>query len=244
MNQILSLTAAAVILVAGALMQGKWTERWVNEPPEEVDRWVQRLDDVPLVIGDWRGEVGESDERQLQVAKAAGGTSVAYKNQLTGEIVSVFLVAGRGRYVANHTPDKCYVAAGYNMGQTPQLYEVVVKEYEKSGQVQPEFYTARFSKEEPDHSEHLRILWAWSDGNGWDDASATAPVMYKMYVISPMVDHGEPIEDSAAKKFVDEALPAIDAALFPQDTSAAPASATPPPTGDDGDGDTKSGAEA
>ena len=219
MNQILAIAAAAVILIAGALMQGGWTDRWVYEPPEVVDEWVQRLDDIPLTVGDWSGKVGESDERQLQVAKAAGGTSLAFENARTGKSVSVFIVCGRGRYVANHTPDKCYVAAGYNMGQTPRQYEVIVDEYEKAGKLSPEFFTARFSKEEPDHSEHLRIFWAWNEGDSWQAADATAPVMYKMYVISQMRDAGEMIEESEARQFVEEVLPSLDAALFPAEVA-------------------------
>jgi hypothetical protein len=221
MNQILSLVAAAVILIGGAYMQGSWTDRWVYERPEEVDEWVQRLDDIPLTIGDWQGDIGESDERQLQVAKAAGGTAITFKNQRNDKSVSVFIVCGRGRYVASHTPDKCYPAAGYNMGPSPQPYQITIDEYEEADKPMPEFYTTRFSKESPEHAEHLRIFWAWNDGESWrapSDAGmayANDTVAYKMYVISQMRDAGEMIEESQAQEFIEEAMPILDATLFP-----------------------------
>lgn len=207
-------------------MQGSWTDRWVTERPEEVDEWVQRLEEIPLTMDGWTGKVGESDERQLQVAKAAGGTSLMFTDSGGENVVSVFIVCGRGRYVANHTPDKCYVAAGYNMGQSPQQYGIEVDEYVDAGKASPEFYTARFSKESPDHSEHLRIFWAWNNGEGWQapgdagTAYATAPVLYKMYVISQMRDGREAIEDSEARRFVEEVIPMLDAALFSENLTA------------------------
>jgi hypothetical protein len=62
MTYVIRITAAVALIVGAGLIQGKWTNRW-GVPPE-LAALAQRVDAVPLVIGDWKGEAFEMHARR------------------------------------------------------------------------------------------------------------------------------------------------------------------------------------
>src|SRR5690348_6864022 len=92
-------------LVACGIVHGFWTDRWV--PPVETVRAAERLNAIPLEIGDWDGEV-------IEVKPGEAGKGVAgcikrrYVNRKTSQAVSLFIVCGRPGPVSIHNPEDCY----------------------------------------------------------------------------------------------------------------------------------------
>lgn len=211
--------AAVLLMVACGALHSKWTESWPwgRSIDDEVQVFVDRLEKVPSVFGDWEGEDNEPDERQLAVAKLAGVVQRTYTNRLTGQQVSLFLVCGRARNVAVHTPDKCYPAAGFKMSvEGQQRYPV---EYDSH---RGEFYIARFSKDTPDGSAHLRVFWSWNGSGDWvapfwaKVALARHRRLFKMYAISVLPQPNAPVGEDPAVEFLQEFMAEIQPILFPE----------------------------
>src|SRR5262245_5487809 len=114
---IASLTASAV-LVASGLVHGFWTDRWV--PPADVARAADRLDELPLDVGPWKGHKTEVKPGQAG-AGVAGCIQRRYENVQTGAGVAIALVCGRPGPVSIHTPEVCYGASGYLVGKRERV---------------------------------------------------------------------------------------------------------------------------
>src|SRR5579875_916856 len=110
MKQWFAALISSVALVVCGIVHGYWTDRWA--PPVETAQAAARLDAVPLVVGEWNGEV-------LEVKPGEAGEGVAgcirrrYTHRQTGATLSLFLVCGRSGPVSIHTPDVCYGANGF-----------------------------------------------------------------------------------------------------------------------------------
>jgi hypothetical protein len=112
-------SVGSAALVACGIVHGYWTDRWAT--PVEVKQAAQRLDAIPLELGEWEGEA-------LEVKPGDAGAGVAgcirrrYVNRQTGAAISLFLVCGRPGPVSIHTPDVCYGASGF-LVNTRSRYE-------------------------------------------------------------------------------------------------------------------------
>src|SRR6516162_5920447 len=95
---------ASAALVASGLVHGFWTDRWM--PPADVARATERLDDLPLEIGPWKGHKVEIKPGQAG-AGVAGFIQRRYENVQTGASVAVAVVCGRPGPVSIHTPEVC-----------------------------------------------------------------------------------------------------------------------------------------
>ena len=175
------LTALAV-MTGSAVVHGIWTDRWRQSPERETAS--DKLQSVPLTVGDWEGQTLELGQREAARAGIDGYIMRNYKNRMSGIEVSVLVVCGRPGPVAAHTPEVCYGGAGYELTAEPTRCPL------QSDQ----FWTALFRKQDIAVPEHLRIVWAWNAGGVWQATSnprlafAGAPVLYKIYVIRKVAD--------------------------------------------------------
>lgn len=209
------IAVAVVLLGLTTFVQGQWSERWVKIDSAVVKRWSGHMARIPLTIGDWEGsDAQKASEAEKRIAKFEEERPLNYHEKHSGANVHVALVCGLGRNVSVHTPEKCYLAAGYTLGEQPGRHTITLADGTKA-----EFYTAIFIKERPEGIERLRIFWAWNDGSGWDApawpkvAYARAPALYKMYLICPMPRHDTKITDLPVEEFAKQFLPLLDRAL-------------------------------
>src|SRR6266849_10810736 len=176
MFRLFPVVLASVVVIACGVVHGIWRERWVKSP--EPGNAAERYANVPLTIGDWEGEPVESKSHQGD--DVAGWLERRYRNRRTGETVTIALVCGRPGPVSIHTPDVCYGASGFTVGN-PRRVTVPGNK--------GDFWTADAVKGSATGETKLRIFWGWDDGSGWraaEDARQTfprAPVLHKLYVL-------------------------------------------------------------
>lgn len=222
---------ALVLIGITTFYQGTMSERWnQDELARELEAASKRVDSVPLFVGDWKGVDEEADETQLEAAHAVGSLTREFRNVRTGEKLSFFVICGKPRHVAIHTPDDCYVASGFEMLSRPEVVEVETED----GPVT--FRTTVFKKIQGDTAHHVRVYWAWNEDGTWEApeyprlAYAWGPSLYKMYIISNGNSSGEEAsdDDNPAIRFMKAIVPATNEALFPT-ADAPPSSADAKP---------------
>lgn len=217
MNRTIAMSVAVVAMIVGGYLQGIWSERWGEPMTAQIQEWSQRLDELPMTLGNWEGQRIEANQQELEASGARGAAGVAYRNRETGEIVTVFLVCGTARRISTHTPDKCYVSHGFRMDKNPTTYEIDTQ----AGPAQ--FFTAPFNKRDAVSTTRLRILWSWSpDGNWIAPGTASTHKMalskykalYKLYVITEVNSMDQRVDETAAYHFVQNYLPTLNEHLF------------------------------
>ncbi|HEV3205172.1 MAG TPA: exosortase-associated EpsI family protein [Gemmataceae bacterium] len=205
-------TASAVVLVIGlGIVHGLWTDRWVHS--EEPGRAAARLASISLTLGEWQGRRLQLDERQL--GGISGYFYGRYVHSRTGKSISAFLVAGRPGPVAEHTPDVCYQASGYEVG-TAHHFSLGKDEHSPHA----EFWTSLLKKTKAADQIRLRIYWAWSFNGDWSAPEnprwtfAGRSVLYKLYVIREIQAGEDSREDAACSDFLKEFLPEFQKTQF------------------------------
>ena len=213
---------ASVALVGAGLVHGYWTDRW--SASAEVSEAVERLASVPMRFGDWEGEDLEVKPGQVG-AGVAGTLQRRFVHRPSGQAVVIALVNGRPGPVGTHTPEVCYGASGYNVGDK----KAVALDAAGPGK----FWTALALKQKQTHEERLRLYWAWNGGDGWaaskdprgEFARFRYPVLHKLYVLRDLTaaaavpglrPEGKPGEsrDAVCEAFLESFLPELDRALF------------------------------
>jgi len=199
---------ATGMLVASGLVHGYWTDRWY--PPEDLQAAAARLDRVPLVLGDWDGH--SVDTKSITVDRLiAGHVQRRYVNRVTGETVSLALVVGRPGPVSIHTPDVCYGASGYTIGNRGTA---------KVPGRDDEFLCMDATRVRATEESRLRLYWAWNAGRDWVSAQdprlafASNRVLYKLYVMRDQLSLGEPSREDPCLTFMQALLPTLGDTLF------------------------------
>ena len=206
MKRYLPLTAAALVLFSG-VVHGLWTDRWSLS--DEPGASAAKLDDVPLIIGDWQGQPVEK-ESQLP-AGVVGYLCRRYVNARTGGAVTVVVVTARPGPACIHTPDACYVASGYKLGS--------LGKHTLAGEPSAEFWTAPFYKQKAADQRTLRIFWSWNATGAWQAPAhprftfARYPVLHKLYLIREMATPEEPLDGDACLEFMKQFQPAFQRAV-------------------------------
>lgn len=225
-----------IILGVIALLGFTWAEARVsgrfqasNMTPEEFEALLKK---VPMNIGEWEGTDLPVDDRVKRVSGAKGYVSRNYKNAITGDEVSIWLIVGHSKDVVRHTPDVCYPSSGF----TQRAPENSMQPFVFDGETMGDFYTNSFVKEDGLGRQLVRVFWSWYKPS--EDGAVTwkapkivrlefgnTPSLYKLYFTSNMRDIRETTDESVCMKFAKEFLPVVDKALS---TSQAPATAEAP----------------
>jgi hypothetical protein len=211
MTSTVSVTFATLVIVLTGLLHGIWTDRWqFSEDPAVA---AARLENVPLVVGDWEAQPVEVDPRQL--GHLAGHWCRRYVNRQNQSSVTVALVCGRPGPVAIHTPDVCYGSSGYEVARpTKHTHASAALPYAA------QFCTAQFAKRKAAEQGTLRIYWSWNAAHGWTApdnprlAFGSYPVLYKLYFVREMATPKETIDDDPTLGLMDALLPELENALF------------------------------
>jgi hypothetical protein len=201
MRWIAALTSSIALIVCG-LVHGYWTDRWA--PPVETAEAAQRLDAIPLEIGEWDGEVidvkpGEAGEG------VAGCIKRRYVHRKSGQAVSLFIVCGRHGPVSIHTPEVCYGASGFTVSAKEHVQI-------ESGDF---FWRTEAIRTNATEETRLRLYWAWNGGNGWtapEEARVVFvknPVLHKLYVVRELSNVSEAGQRESCEEFLTVLLPTL-----------------------------------
>jgi hypothetical protein len=219
MTRWLFASIAAVLLVATGLLHGFWTDRW--SASVDVTEAAELLEKVSMKIGDWEGE-------EIYVKPGQAGPGVAgciqrkYVNRHLGVTVVLALVNGRPGPVATHTPEVCYGASGYLVGQRSEIQVPLDREGHSA-----QFWTSNAERKKATEETKLRLFWAWNGGKGWV-ASKDArhefsrfryPLLHKLYVLRDIsgTDETGSSKDEPCLLFLRALLPELDRVLFSSD---------------------------
>jgi hypothetical protein len=208
---------ASIALLAAGLVHGYWTDRWtVNE---ETRIAAERLDAIPLQVGDWDGEEVEIKSSQ-RAPGVAGYIQRRYVNRKLGASVVMALVNGRPGPVATHTPEVCYGASGYQVGARKPI-RLDTKD------VSAQFWTSDATRTRVTEETKIRIYWGWNGGQGWvasEDARNEfprykSPILHKLYVIRDLHEGRAraPGRDDPCELFLQALLPELEKAIYPKD---------------------------
>ena len=186
----------------------------------------------PLECFRWRGSVRPSsaghtddgrrvgrpirrvDARHMSVAELSGARICEYVNRRTGSVVSTLLVCGRPGPVSVHTPEICYVGAGY---------EVVGARSRYTNPSLPgaAFWLSDFQKPNTATLDRLRYFLRLEVNGSWsvpENPRLTffrQPALLQLYVIRKLAKADEAIEDEPAVEFLKVFLPQVEKSLFP-----------------------------
>ena len=215
--QLVILGVAAAIIIGSAGVHGVMTDRWVAQHSEKLTGYSARIADVPTEFGDWTSQAEEIPPDEFKASGCDAYFSRGFVNSVTGDVISVFLVSGRGYHVTIHTPQFCYKAAGFNQAKDQVAYE-----FEAPGMPEKhEVVHALFKKDTPQETQHLRILWTYTVDGTWRSPKLAKytygrePAMYKMYLVRSVLKGVPEIGDDPAVDFAKEFLPLLNQALFP-----------------------------
>jgi hypothetical protein len=222
MTRWLLASIAAVTLVAAGIVHGFWTDRWTASA--DTNGAKERLEHIPLTIGDWEGEA--IDVKPGQAGRdVTGCIQRRYFNRRLGTTVMLALVNGRPGPVGTHTPEACYGASGYVVGKRAEIKVPLDKEGRSA-----QFWTSDAVRNRATEETKIRLFWGWNAGQGWvasEDARRQFPrfrypVLHKLYVlrdISGPEDQGKGTsKDEPCQVFLHALLPVLDQVLFDSDT--------------------------
>lgn len=241
MSRWFPIAAALFLIIAAGVANGLWVDRWTVSP--ELALMTERIHDVPLTIGDWVGKENE-DGKDLTQRLIREGTlhalvSRTYRNSKTGEEVSLLMATGRPGPISTHNPLTCYNASGFT--QVGRVRSSAITPPEST--TTAEFSRCAFRRSRASGTDALTVYWAWNSPQGWIPASdprlafASYRALTKIYVVensspSALADG----QADSATRFLQHALPQIDAVLFGKSasadtpkTAAAPASTSASP---------------
>jgi hypothetical protein len=211
------LLTGMVLLALAALVHGVATGRW--QTGRALQDAAARVPLVPLTIGDWKGTERPPDHDAFAQAGARAYWMRVYKDQRTGEEITVLLMCGRAGRMGVHTPEICYGGAGYDVVGEP------VHEQVETTQPAAVFWTARFRKPGPAGDSTLLIHWAWTPDGAWQApekprwAFAGEPFLYKLYLVRDVTGLDEPADRATSRRFLQAFLPELRKTLFPVNDS-------------------------
>jgi hypothetical protein len=155
----LLLSIAAVLIGLGGYVHGVWTDRWSVSP--ELEEAIGKLPRVPLTFGDWRGQAQSLRPREAEQAGFSAHLMRRYERH-DGAVVNVMLACGRAGPLAVHTPEVCYVGAGFALAGPATRYTA------EGAKLSPaaEFWKGKFSREGV-ATAHQRVFWGWHARGAW-----------------------------------------------------------------------------
>lgn len=197
----------AGLIVAGAVANGLATQRWTAFAPDPAE--ADRLHALALRFEDWQPT---DVPTEMPTNERSIATSRRYLSPATGRSGVVTLISGIPGSVSTHTPDVCYPGSGYKTLRAAKRATLALP-----GGATATFYVADFEKRTATKLDRVRVRWAWTtdgtwvapDSPRWEFARhlARVPVLYKLYLVTPLGDDAEdtPDDDPVAAAFVSAA---------------------------------------
>jgi hypothetical protein len=218
---------------------GLWVDRWVISP--DLDLMTQRVQQVPLTMGNWVGKDDESNQaltkRLIDEGVLHALVSRVYKNTQTGQEVSFLMATGRPGPISTHNPLTCYNASGFSESSPVETSAIALPDSTATA----EFSRCGFARSRASGRESLTVYWAWRSPKGWVPASdprlafASYRALTKIYVIQSDRDNLPGFardKTDTATSFLQDCLPIINDTLVGGSTTSQETAATPPSRND------------
>jgi hypothetical protein len=199
-----TLLVIVALIAAGAVVHGMATQRWSAFAPDPTV--ADRLHALEVRFEDWKpSEI----PTEMPTNERSIATTRSYVSPSTGRLGVVTIISGIPGSVSTHTPDVCYPGSGYKTLREPKRETA-----ELPGGRTAEFYVADFEKKTATKQDRARVRWMWStdgtwiapDSPRWEFARqlTRVPVLYKLYVVTPLPDEAEdrPEDDAVTRAFV------------------------------------------
>ena len=189
---------------------------------ELLTQFTENMETVPASFNNWKSEDSPLSPEEFERTDCTAYVSRNYTNTSTAKQVSVYSVVGTARHVTIHSPDWCYVGAGFTMENQPQPYIIQI-----DGE-NHEFTTATFSKNSNEGLKRLRIFWSYTEDGTWHGPSspksyfAGKPALCKVYLITSISPDDKDIDGDPSIGFAKEFMPLITKELLrplPESTS-------------------------
>lgn len=219
MSRYIPILLGVVAIVGLTIPEIRMSDRF-KDSNVKAEQFAELLKDVPMSIGDWRGEDLPVEEQVQKTAGAVGYVSRAYRNIRTGERVTLWLIVGHAKTITGHTPEICYPSSGF----TTRAEKNALHPFPVEGQPKADFYTNTFVKEDVTGRQLVRVFWSWYRPNDEGKVIWEAPenprwtfgnerALYKMYFSSEMRSPKETTEQSPCSRFAQDFLPVVNEAL-------------------------------
>jgi hypothetical protein len=211
----ISVAAAVLVLLLAGLFQRSWTDSGNTAPA--LASAADKIEQVPLTLGPWRGQPVAMDAADMAAAGYAGCVLRRYEDSSTGNVLSMLLVCGRPGPVSVHTPEACYGGAGYERVADP----VQVKVAALTSAEPAVFWQADFVKPKQASARRIRIYWAWHGGERWQAVEnprltfMNRAVLYKLYVVCEVTAGDDAKKSAACTDYMKCLLPELQKLLAP-----------------------------
>ena len=194
----------AGLIVGGAVVNGAVTQRWSPFAPDPA--LTGRLQALEIKFEDWQAT---EIPTEMPVNERSVATSRRYLSPTSGRSGMVTLISGIPGSVSTHTPDVCYPGSGYKTLRVPKRETTEIPNHPVAT-----YYVADFEKKTATKHDRVRVRWGWStdgewvapDNPRWQFAArlARVPVLYKLYVVTPLPDDVDerPDDDAITHGFV------------------------------------------
>lgn len=207
----------AILAAAG---WADWTIRDRRGASPELQRAVQQVESLPQTIGQWQGTATDFDSIVLRVSRCAAYKSQRFVHNQTGRSVDVTIMVGLPGPMAEHLPEVCYPAGGYQeIGGAFQRRAIAEWLNQKSAA--DELVHIDFVKP-PEFNTPTRVWHGWYDGAHWSRPQHPRlsffrlPRLFRLHVSAallsdPFDEHGQSIDPG--EEFLRDALPILTKAL-------------------------------
>jgi hypothetical protein len=209
------------VIAVGTYLEGNSTGRWrdLRDTPRLAEM-AANMENIPLKFGEWEGTRIEDDEIariQYEKAKVRAHADILFRHRrITGKEVRVSLVCAHHRSIARHTPDKCYVGAGFD------VHDAERQDYVTTPVGEVKVRTAQFIRQDQTSRQNQRIVWCFSDNGDWIAPEsgrfglAGSDAWYKLYVMTSIHGSKRAIDIQDSQDFLRDFIPALNKALFPE----------------------------
>jgi hypothetical protein len=201
----------AALLTAGAgVLAGSFNNRW--GVAAELEAAGSQLANLSKTIGQWEMLSSQSVGRGTQAMLQCTGSIVrVYRNRDTGQVVSMALLVGPPGPISVHTPEICFSSREYTQLGPREAFQIANLQRSDEG-----FWGLQFRKNDL-HSELLRVVYAWSDGNGWVAPNeprfsfAGERMLYKIQLAAPIAETSK--ASDPCRDFLRDLLPVLNKEL-------------------------------
>jgi hypothetical protein len=197
-------------LALSGIVHGMWSHRWSSGSEVEGKNLLAAIDGD---ISDWQA----GDFVNLDPASIPEKTvcySRKFMSTKSNKPFMVSITSGSPGSVAVHTPDVCYLGAGYKLRGAVTRQTIALGDGGSAA-----FWVGDFVKTSATGSESIRVRWSWTADGLWQAPDyprwvfARVPVLYKLYIVHPLSDEDDLTRDDPYRKFVADLIPALSRQL-------------------------------
>ena len=189
--------ACAVLVASGGARW--WRARRIDAVLEQGKQSPFPLKDLPLTLGDWRGEPAAPDPEIVRTTGATDFTFRRFVNQSTGVALEVYVLYGPAVDLFLHAPENCYPAAGFALKQAAAERTV------EAGPLRAPFRTLVYGRGEGAQTDLQEVYYSWRFQGRWSPDYGKfkqlerIPGMFKVQLARRIVGQGAATSETPAR---------------------------------------------